>query len=171
MPADHHHRPSGIRLSPSHERWVLSLSVALLISGALWLAFHYFITLPGEFGEQRHPLEAWWLRLHGAAAMVFLIVLGTMLPIHIRRAWKLRRNYRTGGVMVSVVTVLVITGYGLYYASGENLRIWISAAHWGIGLFAMPALIVHVLIGKRSTANRHLTQPRQFQPRRVHNAR
>jgi cation transport ATPase len=163
MYSERHHRPSGIRLSPSHERWVLSLSTALLISGALWLVFHYFITVPGEFGESRHPLEAWWLRMHGAAAMAFLIVLGTMLPNHIRRAWQLRRNYRTGGVMLSVVTVLVITGYGLYYASGENLRIWISAVHWGIGLVGMPALILHVLIGKRSAANRQLAQPRQFQ--------
>ena len=163
MYSERHHRPSGIRLSPSHERWVLGLSAALLISGALWLVFHYFITVPSEFGEHRHPLEAWWLRMHGAAAMGFLIVLGTMLPIHIRRAWQLRRNFRTGGVMLSVVIVLVITGYGLYYASGENLRIWISAVHWGVGLFGMPALILHVLVGKRSAANRRLTRPSQFQ--------
>jgi cation transport ATPase len=169
MYSERHHRPSGVRLSPSHERWVLSLSVALLISGALWLVFDYFISVPGEFGERRHPLEVWWLRVHGAAAIAFLIVLGTMLPIHIRRAWQLRRNYRTGGVMLSVVTVLVITGYGLYYASGENLRIWISAVHWGIGLFGMAALILHVLIGKRNAANRPLSQPRQFQRRRPHN--
>jgi cation transport ATPase len=161
--SERHPRPSGIRLSPRHERWVLGISIALLISGVLWLAFHYMLTVPGEFGESRHPLEAWWLRLHGAAAMAFLVAWGTLLPIHIRRAWQLRRNYRTGVVMFSVVTVLVTTGYGLYYASGENLRLWMSVIHWGIGITAMPALILHVLIGKRSAANLQLTQRRQRQ--------
>jgi len=145
-------RPSDVRLSLRHERWVWNVSLALLISGALWLVFHYFLTVSVEFGESRHPLEAWWLRLHGAAAMAFLIVLGTLLPIHIRRAWQVRRNYRSGVVVLTIVTTLVITGYGLYYVGSENLRLWISVIHWGIGLAGMPALILHVLMGTRNTA-------------------
>ena len=163
MASERHNRPSGIRLSTSHERWVLSLSVALLISGALWLVFHYFLTVPGEFGESRHPLEAWWLRLHGAAAMAFLIALGTLLPLHVRRAWQLGRNNLTGVGVLSVVSVLVVTGYGLYYASGESIRVWLSVVHWAIGFTGIPVLILHASVGKRRTANLHSTQPRQRQ--------
>jgi len=146
---------------------VLSLSIALLISGALWLVFHYFVTIGGEFGERRHPLEAWWLRLHGAAAMAFLIALGTLLPIHVRRAWQLGRNNLTGVAVLSVVAALVITGYGLYYAGGENLRVWISVVHWVIGLTGIPVLILHASVGKRKASNLHLTRSRQHQHQRL----
>jgi len=144
------------------------VTVALLFSGALWLVFHYFLDAHGEFGENRHPLEAWWLRLHGAAAMAFLVVLGTLLPIHIRRAWQLRRNYVTGIVVLSTVAALIVTGYGLYYASGENLRLWVSVAHWGIGLAGTPALILHMLLGKRNAAKLQLPQQTQWQRKPLH---
>lgn len=139
------------------------MSIVILISGALWLIFHYFIIVQGQFGESRHPLETWWLRLHGAAAMVFHIVLGTLLPIHIRRGWQLRRNFQSGVAVLLIVAALVITGYGLYYISSEELRPWVSVFHWAIGLTGTAALILHILLGKRKAAYLHLAQPKQLQ--------
>lgn len=155
-------------MSAHHERWVLGVTFALLVSGGLWLVFHYFLPVQGEFGENRHPLEAWWLRLHGAAAMAFLVVLGTLLPIHIRRAWQLRRNHMTGIFVLSAVATLIVTGYGLYYAGGENLRLWVSVAHWSIGLAGTPAFILHMLLGKRNAAKLNPPQQTQWQRRPRH---
>jgi len=152
MPAQRHARPNRVRLSPRHERWVAGTSLALLLSGVLWLLFHYFVAAPGEFGEARHPLEAWWLRLHGAAAMGFLIVLGTVLPVHASPALALRRNRGTGAAVLCLIAALLVTGYALYYAGSEELRPWISAIHWAIGLIAAPALVLHGFAGKRDAA-------------------
>lgn len=154
MPSHPHGRPSSIRLSPTHERWVIGTGIALLASGVLWLVFHYFVTVRGEFGDTPHPLEIWWLRLHGAAAMAFLVVLGTVLPVHVRRAWDLRRNYRTGLGVLLVTAVLLLTGYALYYVASEQLRPWLSCIHWVVGLVGLPALIVHVFRGRQTSGRR-----------------
>jgi heme A synthase len=153
-----HLRPSGVRLSPHHERWTLGLSLALVISGALWLVFHYWVAAAGEYGDRPHPLETWWLRAHGAAAFGFLVLLGTLLPVHMRRAWNRRRNHRSGAFVVTVVIVLVVTGYALYYLSSEELRAWISVTHWLAGLAGLPALALHAWFGQRRAARRQSSQ-------------
>ena len=136
----HVRRHEPIRLGRWHERAVY-LSIALLvISGVLWLVFHHFLRVRGEFGSSPHPLEYWWLRLHGAAAMLSLIVIGSMLPVHVRRAWELRKNIATGLAASGVLAVLVLTGYALYYFAGGSSRAFISATHWIIGL-ALPIVI------------------------------
>ncbi len=152
MSTELHTRPSGIKLSSHHEKWLWAVTAAVFLSGVLWLVFHFFLSEPGEYGESRNPLESWWLRLHGAAAMAFLVVLGSIVPIHVRRAWQLRKNHLTGAGMISVVAVLIVTGYALYYAGSETARPWISLVHWGFGLMGLPMLILHVLIGQRRTA-------------------
>jgi hypothetical protein len=141
-------RPNTIRLGFVHQTAVYVCTGALVLSGALWLILHYFMARPGEFGPALHPAEPWMLRVHGAAAMAALIVYGSLLPIHMRRAWAVRRNIVLGIGVVTCMLVLTITGYLLYYAGGEQLRPIISAAHWVLGL-AIPALLWwHVVSGR-----------------------
>ena len=141
----------AIGLGPWHQGAVYGATAALAVSGIIWLVLHYFVAVPGEYGPQIHPLEPWMLRLHGAAAMAGLIIYGSLLPVHVRRAWSLRRNIVLGIALVSVLLLLTITGYLLYYAGDENTRPVISAAHWVLGL-AVPALLVwHVVSGRRQT--------------------
>jgi hypothetical protein len=142
------HRPDTIRLGCVHQTAVYVCTGALVLSGALWLILHYFMAQAGEFGPAMHPAEPWMLRVHGAAAMAALIVYGSLLPIHMRRAWAVRRNIVLGIGVVTCMLVLTITGYLLYYAGGEQLRPIISAAHWVLGL-AIPALLWwHVVSGR-----------------------
>jgi hypothetical protein len=94
------------------------------------------------------------LKLHGAAAMVALILLGALIN-HMRKGWKARKNRSSGLTLMLVILFLVITGYGLYYAGDEQLRSLISQWHaWiGLGLFLLlpaHALIGHALRRKRS---------------------
>ena len=126
----------------------------LLVSGALWLLFHYFVRVHGQFGEAPHPLESWWLRLHGAAAMLVLIVLGSLLPVHVRRGWHQRRNLLAGTILGAVGLLLIASGYALYYFGGEELRPWISVFHWVVGLSALPLLIWHILRGRHASSSK-----------------
>lgn len=141
-------RADSIRLGPWQQGAVYGATAVLAVSGMVWLVLHYFMARPGEYGPQIHPYEPWMLRLHGAAAMAGLVIYGSLLPVHVRRAWSIRRNVAPGICVAAVMLLLSLTGYLLYYAGGEQTRPVISAAHWVIGL-AIPALLAwHVISGR-----------------------
>lgn len=142
-------RRRGIQLSPRHKRWFYSVSVMLFLSGAVWVLFDWLAERNEGRADFSRPLKPWMLKVHGAAAMAFLVTLGIMIPTHLRRAWQARRNRLNGAFFVTVMALLVVTGYGLYYFGDDR---WRSAASW-IHLilgFAAPALLaLHVWQGRR----------------------
>ena len=148
MSNDHWFRPHLIRLGKMHKLSVHIVTIVLFVTGAAWLIFHHWVRMKGEFGPINHPIEPWLLRIHGAAAMAALMILGTLIPIHMRPAWKLRRNVLTGVTLTISQFLLILTGYALYYASGEFSRSIASAFHWGLGLATPAILIWHVKIGQ-----------------------
>jgi len=141
------YRPA-VRLGNQHSRWLYAVFALLWLSGLAWILFHYFMQVPGNFGPRPHPLQHWWLRLHGLAAMLSLIALGSVLPHHVRGAWTLARNRMAGAVLMLVLIWLVCTGYALYYlvgAVGEDL---LSLLHWIPGLLLPPVLWLHIRRGR-----------------------
>jgi hypothetical protein len=158
---NHHGHRLPMRLSRRHERWIYIAAALLLLTGLGWLVFHYFFAQPNDFGEAHHPSEPWWLRLHGAAAMGFLLALGSLLPGHITRGLHLRKNLVSGLAVLSMMCLLVLTAYGLYYAGDETVRPWISLGHWVLGLAIGVVFGLHVWLGKhRATAPRPLPHTR-----------
>jgi len=149
-----------MRLSTAHRRWIYWSGAALLTTGGLWLLFHYFARTQGQFGETAHPLEVWWLRLHGGCAMLVLVVIGSLLPVHVRRGWHLRKNLLAGWVLGMLALLLIASGYALYYVGNETTRPWISAFHWMLGLGAPLVLTWHVWRGQRQHAIRKPDQRR-----------
>jgi hypothetical protein len=80
--------------------------------------------------------------------MLFLVVAGSLMPIHVRRGWHQRKNLLAGLLLLATAFALTLSGYALYYFGGEELRPFISVFHWAIGLGA-PALVVwHILRGR-----------------------
>lgn len=148
-----------MRLSQRHERWIYWTAGTLFLSGLGWLIAHYFLAGPAEFGARHHASEPWWMRIHGAAVMAFLVAFGSLLPGHIVRAWQARKNRRTGLLLLAMMTVLVVTGYGLYYLADEAVRPWISIVHWVGGLAVAGGLLLHVLQGYKIRARRRIAAP------------
>ncbi len=148
-------RRSSIRLSRRHEWFAYAVGASVFATGAVWAWLHYLSTSPNDFGGTS-PAESWMLKAHGATAMVVLVLLGTLLPLHVKFAWRAGRNLRTGLSLLGLFGFLVLTGYGLYYTGGERLRSWISAAHLWVGLALPPIMFLHVWRGKkmRSSAER-----------------
>jgi hypothetical protein len=105
--------------------------------------------VPGEFGESAHPLESWWLRLHGLAAFASLVAIGSVFPVHARRGWQLRRNRRTGVAMKLWLLLLAATGYALYYFASEANEARLPLTHWIAGLALPLAGLVHIRHGRR----------------------
>ena len=128
-------------------RWGLyAIFAVLFVTGAVWLIADSQKDANSEFWQ---ATSAALLMVHGGAAMVVLVLLGVLIPIHIRRAWLSCKNRLTGTVMAAANVLLIVTAFGLYYAGSDVLRAWISNAHIAVGL-AFPILIsVHMLTGRR----------------------
>jgi len=150
----HVHRPS-FKLRPNHRRWLYVCSALLLTSGAGWLVAHYLLHGRGDFPGAPHPSEVWWLRLHGAAAMGFLVTFGMVLTHHVRSGWRQHVNRTSGVVNIVTICALAVSAYGLYYIVDDRARAYISITHWVVGLVAAVALPVHVVLGRRLAATRN----------------
>jgi hypothetical protein len=118
--------------------------------------FSYFANAPDEFGSTSKSLA---MKIHGAAAMAILVLIGTLLIGHVKFAWRAGRNRTNGAFFFSAFGILILTGYGLYYAGGEKLRAWTSWIHIVVGLALPILLFAHVLLGQRT---------RPFAPPRGH---
>ena len=138
-----------MRLEPRF-RAVLYIVVAVLFgTGAAWFAIDRLKEV-GPAAETWQDASAWLLMLHGGAAMLFLLLLGALVALHVRIGWRLGNNRASGTVMLTVNAVLVVTAFGLYYAGSETLRPWISDIHIAIGLGFPLLLGLHAFLGRRS---------------------
>ena len=137
-----------MRLEPRYRAALYVAFAVLAVTGAVWLVADW----------RKNPLEpdVWqdiaplMLMLHGGATMITLLLLGALVPLHIRRAWRSKRNRLTGPTMIAINTLLIVTAFGLYYAGSDTLRPWVSDLHIAIGLALPPALLVHVWLGRRT---------------------
>jgi hypothetical protein len=131
----------------------------------LWLLFHYFFVEQGEFGPRIHPLEPWWLKLHGAFAFASIWIFGLLWAVHITRTWPGLRRRWSGGIMTATFAWLILSGYLLYYIGSdtvrsnvgdEHARSLVSIFHWGIGLVSPICFGFHRLsFRKRRPFPRH----------------
>lgn len=131
-------------------------------SGVAWLALHDWLHW-GWFGAE-HRL----LIIHGVSAALSLTVVGGLLPLHIRLAWRTRRNLRSGVSALAVMGLLGLSGLLLYYGDEE----WCDIVRWlhiGVSVFGIVAVPLHVWVGKRSMVRHRVADARSVQV--VHPAR
>jgi len=149
MTAPYPHFALTIR-QPRWLTWSIYIVTAcLLLSGITWLILHFWFQQHGEFGDTINPLEPWALRVHGLAMLLGLFLYGSLLRTHMTRAWHVRRNRVTGVIVSSIIGILTLTGYLLYYSADESVRPFISVAHWAIGLCIAVMLPFHILHGRK----------------------
>ena len=142
-----HPRPDSIRLKHLQRYFLYAVVALLFFSGAAWAYWNYLAVSPGDFETSA---KTWAMKIHGAAAMAILVLIGMLLNGHVRFAWRADRNRANGSVFLSAFAVLTITGYGLYYAGGERLRAWTSWIHLAIGLVLPILLLIHIFLGRRT---------------------
>lgn len=119
----------------------------LFLTGAGWLVADWQKDISGD--EIWQQAIAYLLMVHGGAAMVTLLLLGALVPLHLRRGWRSRKNRVSGSVMVTFNAVLIMTAFGLYYLGSETLRPWMSWMHIAAGVCLSLSFPVHILMGRR----------------------
>ena len=116
--------------------------------------------LYADRGSSWQEAAATLLMLHGGTAMLTLLLLGALIPVHLLRAWRSRKNRISGSIMATFNAVLIVTAFGLYYLGSEAVRPWMSWIHLGAGFALAVMFPLHVWLGRRdpgSTAARART--------------
>ena len=135
--------------------WLLTLSGgALWLSGSAWLVLHYFAQEKGEFGPEMNPVEPWTMKAHGLALLPALLGIGGMLVAHIPKGWTHREQRIAGVCLCVLLTLLIASGYMLYYVGSEQIRAWTGVVHWSLGLLLPVIFTWHYLNGLRTRRRR-----------------
>jgi predicted small integral membrane protein len=138
-----------LRLKSSFRLAIYAAFAVLFLTGAGWLLADWQKDISSD--EIWQQILAYLLMVHGGAAMVMLLLLGALIPLHAMRAWRSRKNRVSGSVMVTLNTMLIVTAFGLYYLGSETVRPWMSWTHIAAG-FSLPLLFpVHIFLGRRES--------------------
>lgn len=137
--------PSALQLDYRFRWGLYGAFTVLFVTGAVWLIADALKSANGDFWQ---VVSADLLMIHGGAAMVTLVLLGALIPVHIQSAWRDRRNRLTGITMAISNILLIATAFGLYYAGSDVLHAWISDVHIAVGFIFPVLLVTHVLIGR-----------------------
>lgn len=132
-----------MRLPGSLRGGFYGASILVVASGVAWLAFHYL-------GSRSDTAANLALEVHGGAAMLLLFLAGALFWLHAPGAWGERKNRVSGSFVAGTFAVLTLTAYLLYYAGADALRNGASLIHWALGIAALPLVIAHVILGRRS---------------------
>lgn len=140
----------GLQLSRRHRLTLHAASLALFLSGISWAWIHH-LDEAGRAGEGLERLKPTLIAVHGWSAMVFVLLLGTLLVVHVRRAWHARKNRANGAFFLALISLLTLSGYALYYLGDETVRAAVSNVHLWLGVAAPALLIGHIWLGRRAT--------------------
>ena len=140
----------GLKLNRSH-RWSLYFAfLTLLLTGLAWAWLHR-LDETGMAAMSWREFKPGLMKVHGFMSVGFVLIFGTLLPVHVRHSWHARRNRLNGAFFLSAVSLLTLTGYALYYLGDETLRALCSDVHFWLGA-AIPLLLIwHIWCGRRAT--------------------
>jgi len=143
--------PSPLQLDRRFRWTVYAVFGVLFLTGLAWIvADQLKDSAESEFWQKA---AANLLMIHGGSAMITLLLLGALFPVHVTRAWRTGINRVTGSVMVSINVVLVLTAFGLYYLGPDNFRLWVSDTHIVVGLALPVVVFLHIWLGRRRTGS------------------
>jgi hypothetical protein len=136
-----------LRLNPLFRYAIYAAFTALLLTGAGWLVADWQKDVSGD--EIWQQSIAYLLMVHGGTAMITLLMLGALIPVHLIRAWRSPRNRISGSFMATFNAVLIATAFGLYYLGSETLRPWMSWIHIAAGFSLAVLFPLHIYWGRR----------------------
>lgn len=137
-----------LRLKTSFRYSLYAAFAVLVLTGAGWLLADWQKNIAAD--EIWQEIAANLLMVHGGTAMLTLLLLGALIPTHLLRAWRSRKNRISGLIMATFNTVLVVTAFGLYYLGSEAVRPWMSWIHLCAGFALAVMLPLHVWLGRRN---------------------
>ncbi|RXH24480.1 hypothetical protein XH99_27560 [Bradyrhizobium nanningense] len=137
-----------MRVRTSFRYSLYAAFATLLLTGAGWLVADWQKDVAGD--EIWQQIAANMLMVHGGMAMLALLLLGALVPLHAQRSWRSGKNLVSGSVMAASNAVLIATAFGLYYLGSEAVRPFMSWIHLGTGFSLALLLPLHIWLGRRA---------------------
>jgi heme A synthase len=114
-----------------------------------------------HFLNLRFELEPVWettfvfrrmlLLVHVLGGLICVLVLGALLPIHIRINLRQNLKKRSGVWLVGIMVFLSLTGFGVQYGADEDLLKFLGAGHLAAGALLAATILLHLFgSGKRA---------------------
>jgi len=145
---------------PVRGRLVIYLVLGTLwLSGCVWLALDQFFQTPGPFGLQPHPWQPALLLAHGILAIVSLYLLGWVGARHVLRWWPGRLRRLSGGTLAGFLTLLLISGFALFFLSDDRWQHLTAAAHDLLGLGVTVFALQHWIFVRRRDMRSAASRP------------
>lgn len=119
------------------------ITLIMITSGLIWLYFDYFIEVETDFGLSHHPLQKWFLKIHGLGSAVFLFIFGMTYVLHVQKTLKDPDRKISGWANLIFWTLMIVSGYSLLYLASEDLREYMAIFHWGLGILSVVMLFFH----------------------------
>jgi len=119
-------------------------------TGIIFFILSRYITVPGDFGPEKHPWQYPVLQIHGAAAFFMMMAFGSIIATHIPMTWKLQRLRKLGLTMAAAIGLQIVSAYFLYYLANEDWRAWVANSHAALGVSLPLLLASHIVVGRRS---------------------
>lgn len=130
---------------------LLFMTGLVLLPGALEMRLEW--DLPWRLpGGMRIAVAA----AHALGAFLTLLVIGALIPLHMRQGLRRQRSVATGIWLLVILGLLAISGLAIYYVGGEFSSVLASMVHVVAGLAIIIPLTVHAVKGRRMRLQRLL---------------
>jgi hypothetical protein len=127
--------------------WTLYSSTLVLVgTGLMWLSVHMLAWPQASRSVMEglpSPWEPWLMKLHGAAMMVMLFVIGRLSATHVMKGWRLHWRKLGGLGLLVGAALLALSGYSLYYLIPDDWRDANGWLHAAVGVTWCVTLLVH----------------------------
>jgi hypothetical protein len=143
------------------------LLLTLWLSGLIWLALHYLVAKPDDFGVAHHPLEGSLLLVHGIAALATLFVLGWFASRHAGAVSGRGSSRVSGWLFTGLLVLLAVAGCAQFFLISERWQAAAKLTHEICGVALLLPALMH-LVRFRSADRRALHDE---DPERRHHGR
>jgi hypothetical protein len=130
-------------MAAGQRTWIYVIIGAVWLSGCAWLCLDQFFTVRGPFGKTPHPWQAPIVLLHGIIAILSMFLLGWISARHVTHSWLRGRRRASGGLLCALLTVLVVSGFALFFVSDDQWQHLAAVIHEISGLVLTPIAIQH----------------------------
>jgi hypothetical protein len=108
-------------------------------SGIIWLILrHFYFTEYENFGSKI-------LAIHGVCGLILTFIFGIVWT-HAKHKLKIKqkKNRKSGLLLLTLFSIIILSGAGLYYIGSESVRNFTSIVHWLLGVISLIGIIIHV---------------------------
>lgn len=144
--------------------YTIALLCALVVASFATGIFLWWANSRAETTQDE--LRTWMSRarmLHGAINPILAVLYGWILSAHASYGIRIRANLKSGLSLLSLFGALILTGAGIYYASGPTRTVFIWT-HQLIGILLPISIALHWLSAisrqKRIQSNSTAYEPR-----------